>query len=61
MAQEYESLTVEEHIRTKDMWAGAIDRIEIPMIIFSRRSSVISAKYQVIKQVRRYTNVSMNH
>lgn len=46
-ANKFTSLTVEDHIRAKDMWAGTKERIATPMIIFdSAHGSQLRATYQ---------------
>jgi DNA topoisomerase II len=48
-AQEFGSLDVMDHIRTKDMWAGSFERIATQMIIFSRKEPrVLGATYETI-------------
>jgi DNA topoisomerase-2 len=49
METEYASLSVEDHMRSKDMWAGTIERIATPMLIFARKStSSLTAQYETV-------------
>lgn len=50
MAQQYESLSIEDHIRTKDLWAGSVEPIETPMLIFTRpQPRALAATIETIK------------
>lgn len=47
---EYASLTIEDHIRSKDLWAGTTERIATPMLIFERvRARVLGAKFDTVQ------------
>jgi DNA topoisomerase-2 len=44
--RDYASLSIEDHIRTKDMWAGSTERIDTPMIVFAR--GTLGATYETV-------------
>ena len=51
MESKYAALTVEDHIRSKDMWAGTKEKIATQMLIFARNTenSELTAEQKTIQ------------